>query len=67
MITHNARVLGTVAKRDYQKFIEVIWELAIMQFPISLVNNLLKYSISKLSLSFRERFDFFFLLLDLEF
>lgn len=55
MITHNASVLGTVAKRDYKKFIEVIWQLVLMQFPISLVNNLLKYSISKLSLNFRER------------
>lgn len=54
MIIHNARVLGTVAKRDYAAFLTILCELAYMQVPISIVNNLLHFCIDSLSLGFQE-------------
>lgn len=59
MIANNAHILGAVAKREYNEFIRHIIEFALMQIPVSGVNNILKFAISKLSLSFRERLTFY--------
>eukprot|EP01119_Soliformovum_irregulare_P005398 TRINITY_DN17164_c0_g1_i1.p1 TRINITY_DN17164_c0_g1~~TRINITY_DN17164_c0_g1_i1.p1 ORF type:complete len:680 (-),score=227.65 TRINITY_DN17164_c0_g1_i1:69-2108(-) len=55
MIANNAQILGTLPRRDYKSFIKYVAEFGFMQIPISGVNNLLKYFISRLSLHFRER------------
>jgi ATP-binding cassette, subfamily D (ALD), member 3 len=54
MIIHNARVLGTVAKRDYRQFLTILLELGYMQIPISVVNNLLHFCIDSLALGFQD-------------
>lgn len=57
MIKNRADILSALVGLDYKKFVtHVVWEFGLMQFPTSLVNNCLKFFISNLSLSLRERF-----------
>jgi len=55
MIANNANILGAVVQRDFTLFIKYIIQFALMQFPTSFVNNLLKHLIDTLALYFRER------------
>jgi ATP-binding cassette subfamily D (ALD) protein 3 len=55
MIANNANILGAVVQRDFSRFLKYIIQFALMQFPTSLVNNLLKHFIDNLALYFRER------------
>ena len=56
MIANNANILGAVVQRDFSRFLKYIIQFALMQFPTSLVNNLLKHFIDNLALYFRERY-----------
>ena len=58
MIANNANILGAVVQRDFSRFLKYIIQFALMQFPTSLVNNLLKHFIDNLALYFRERYLF---------
>ncbi|KAG0232091.1 ATP-binding cassette sub- D member 3 [Actinomortierella wolfii] len=52
----NGTVVKAIVSRDRKKFIaKAVIEFGIMMWPMSIVNNSLKYTISALALSFRER------------
>ncbi|KAI8596668.1 ABC transporter transmembrane region 2-domain-containing protein [Dissophora ornata] len=52
----NGAVVKAIVSRDRKKFIaKAILEFGLMMWPMSIVNNSLKYTISALALSFRER------------
>ncbi|KAG0329348.1 ATP-binding cassette sub- D member 3 [Dissophora globulifera] len=52
----NGSVVKAIVSRDRKKFIaKAIIEFGLMMWPMSIVNNSLKYTISALALSFRER------------
>ncbi|KAF9951417.1 ATP-binding cassette sub- D member 3 [Mortierella alpina] len=52
----NGAVVKAIVSRDRKKFIaKAIIEFGLMMWPMSIVNNSLKFTISALALSFRER------------
>ncbi|KAG0287033.1 ATP-binding cassette sub- D member 3 [Linnemannia gamsii] len=52
----NGAVVKAIVSRDRKKFIaKAIIEFGLMMWPMSVVNNSLKFTISALALSFRER------------
>ncbi|KAF9302664.1 ATP-binding cassette sub- D member 3, partial [Mortierella antarctica] len=52
----NGTVVKAIVSRDRKKFIaKAIIEFGMMMWPMSIVNNSLKFTISALALSFRER------------
>ncbi|KAF9165294.1 ATP-binding cassette sub- D member 3 [Actinomortierella ambigua] len=52
----NGTVVKAIVSRDRKKFIaKAVIEFGIMMWPMSIVNNSLKYTISALALAFRER------------
>lgn len=52
----NGSVVKAIVSRDRKKFIaKAVVEFGLMMWPISIVNNSLKFIISALALSFRER------------
>ena len=53
---HTRTHVAALAKRDYEKFIRILVYFALMQVPTAIVNNMLKYNISELSLKFRRRY-----------
>ena len=59
MIKNNADIVSSIVSLNYKRFVtHVVWEFGLMQFPTSLINNLLKFFISDLSLGIREKFSY---------
>jgi len=56
----NGTVVKAIVSRDRATFVsKAIFEFAVMMWPLSIVNNSLKYLINALSLSFRSRLTFY--------
>lgn len=55
MLKNGTAIERTIVSRNYQEFLVVFLNFIMAFFPISLVNNLLRYGLNELALRFRKR------------